>query len=553
MLIDPVGILRTHQREVRRKSTMTTKTSTTRMDGKMRTLDKIWENTQTEDEDKMMIDEKTKTGEKTMNDIMHNDKKKKNANDDKETQTKHNSYEFSVRIKIKADNIETAAQHHKQIMYRIAKETNHFKIYSQTNKMIGPDEMRQDSFEYHQVGKHTKFFIVVHGLETNIPYHQIKKNEQIFTSLKKYSCYMQKHLWPEKEWNIVTIGYLSGVSPKHQAKDIVKQTFKHTKNTELKYELGAKNIQVDINGTNTTTLVYEVRCKDTDVEEVCNYITTTGQDLEITLIKHKWKYTHHNVYVNGIRKQNDFIDKIRTVPIYGITNDVMNHLYSELTSKETILDVSATSKTREFGRWNVYTTMDKFETTTKWLENNLQDIYNECLKDMKSEETIPDHFVPEVKFNTNIKFGTSPDPHLEIATSSVHSYSSYPTNSWASVVKGYHNYKPKAQPTSHETSSISSISDFTKTLQTINDSIERICKRLDNIEDRLNQQDEFIQHMTQFEENTHAHMERLTDMLDKLEERTTRIAPRRLDHSFDIESNKRQDTRSSPRKGNTRV
>ena len=41
----------------------------------MRTLDKIWENTQTEDEDKMMIDKKTKTGDKTMNDIMHNDEK----------------------------------------------------------------------------------------------------------------------------------------------------------------------------------------------------------------------------------------------------------------------------------------------------------------------------------------------------------------------------------------------------------------------------------------------------------------------------------------------
>ena len=156
------------------------------------------------------------------------------------------------------------------------------------------------------------------------------------------------------------------------------------------------------------------------------------------------------------------------------------------------------------------------------------------------------------KFNTIIKFGTSKDPHLDVATSSVSSYGSTPANSWASVVGGYHSYNSKAPPTSHETSSISSISDFTKTLQTINDSIKRICKRLDNIEDRLNQQDEFIQHMKQFEEKTHVHMEKLTDILQKLEERTTRIAPHRLDHSFDIESNKWQDTRLSPRKGNPR-
>ena len=67
---------------------------------------------------------------------------------------------------------------------------------------------------------------------------------------------------------------------------------------------------------------------------------------------------------------------------------------------------------------------------------------------------------------------------------------------------------------------------------------------------RLDEQDKVLQQVEQFKTDTHSYMNKMASILQKLEEQTTRIAPRRLEESFDMtESNKQQDTRRSPCKG----
>ena len=273
--------------------------------------------------------------------------------------------------------------------------------------------------------------------------------------------------------------------------------------------------------------------------------------MNTTMIKHKWKYTNPDVYINGIRKQNEAVGSIQTIPVYGITNKAMKYIQDKIISKDEIIDISPAAKTAEYGRWNVYTTAETFEKTAKWLENNLQTLYNDHCTGRLAKTDVPEHFVPEVKFNNIMKFNApTPDNHIDIAATSVSRYSSSQANSWASVVSGYHNYSVQTKPTSTETSTISSDSHMTKMLQDIHKSIETICTRLDNIEARLDEHDQAIQRIQQFETDAQANMERLVQLIQKLEERTTRIIPRRLDHSFvTMESNKRQDTRSSPGKG----
>ena len=70
------------------------------------------------------------------------------------------------------------------------------------------------------------------------------------------------------------------------------------------------------------------------------------------------------------------------------------------------------------------------------------------------------------------------------------------------------------------------------------------------IEERLDKQDKAIKRVQQFEANVHSNMEKLTSIIQKLEDRINYIAPRWFDYSFDqMEPDKRQDTRSSPGKG----
>ena len=150
-----------------------------------------------------------------------------------------------------------------------------------------------------------------------------------------------------------------------------------------------------------------------------------------------------------------------------------------LLSIEHIINISLTAKTATCSRWNVYTTAAHFKSTTKWIQTNLKTIYMKHCNSSFPESIVPDHFVPEVKFNTTVDFQNQKhDPHLDNATSSVSGCSSSPANSWASVVSGYMGYLVPSKLTSHTPSSISSLNNFNKTLQDINKSIETICERI---------------------------------------------------------------------------
>ena len=545
----------------------------------MTTLDMLWKKgNKNHDKTTMANTEEKKQRKRTNNNpqtsknTQNSKTPSKSANDDNDNTmaTGNTHFEFAVRIKIKAEDKESAHKQHKRLMECMDQELEHFHLYSNTNELVKPTKLSREYYDYHEIGRKTKHFIVVHGIETDCPYHRIKQNEQIFESLKQNNCYIHKHSWPEKEWNIITVGFLSGASPKHQDQDIVKGQLASAATNVPKYELGAANIKINTGGATFNTFAYEVKCKGTDKETVCDYLTKMGQTNNITLLKHKWKYTNPNVYVNGIRKQNEFIQAIRTIPVYGITNKAMDCLYDTLVTNENILDISPTPKTKEYGRWNVYTTMKHFEATTNFLKTNLPDIYQNCCTGNVSPDEVPKHFVPEVKFNSPVIFQTTKDPHLDCATLSLTNYSSSQANSWASVVRGSNEYSVKSTPSSQATSSISSPSDFTKTIQDITNSITSICQRLDKIEAQLEEQSKAIQCLQKHEIDTNPNLtpaepsieqpiqydtsnistlDKLSNTISQLEERINAIPPRKLELQYDhMISNKRQDVKQTPTK-----
>ena len=75
--------------------------------------------------------------------------------------------------------------------------------------------------QYHKVGNQNKHFIVTHRLVINQQCHSLKGHMNIFKTLKDMNCYLQNHTWSMKEWDIVSAGFISGTSPKHQAKDTI--------------------------------------------------------------------------------------------------------------------------------------------------------------------------------------------------------------------------------------------------------------------------------------------------------------------------------------------
>ena len=574
MLIDPVGILRRHQREVRHPMTTMTNVSKQKKGTAMRTLDKIWDKLSQADNDVSMVDTETKTMNETTNHNMRNhEKKEKHANDDnngeiednddeemEETSTEKGTaqrqetndgqetpkepmlqvrFPITIRFKIKALTSKEAHQKHTSVLQAINSNMDYSDLYSKDNDKLEWDKIMESNFDYHETGNRNKFFIVVHRMVLNQKYYGLKSNENIFKALKANNCYIQNHMWSIKEWDIVNAGFISGASPKHQAKDTIQANLEKIKNPPKKYHLHATTVKSNIDGIDYSTYAYEIECNRKDLNEVTTYVAETCKEFDQTFLNYMWKYSHPMVFVNGIKKQNSLVNNIRTIPIYGIIPDAMNYLYPIIAQRANILDISSTSRTPSLGRWNVYTTSSKFEEETKWLQKNLQKLYED--KSKHDQGDVPTDFVPEVRFNTTITFASKQtDPLIDAAEKSLRSFShTIPgVKSWASVVGG-----------SNATSSFTAPSNYTTTIQNLNNAISNLSSRLDKIEEMMATQQKLVERAQQFEQESMNTMERLTAILLQLEQRTNHVEPRRLDRSFEqMEPRKRQDTRGTPTK-----
>ena len=177
----------------------------------------------------------------------------------------------------------------------------------------------------------------------------------------------------------------------------------------MKYNLHATTVNITVDGNKYSAFTYEIQCNWKDLKEVTNYIASTCKENNQTCAQYQSKYTNPNVFVNRIKKQNTFINKVRTIPIYGITLDAMSYLYKKLIKRENILDINTMSKMALLGRWNVYTNIQTFESEMKLLQGNILDTDNDTCKHNCAE--VLTNFKPKVTFNTTIIFPSLKQDH----------------------------------------------------------------------------------------------------------------------------------------------
>ena len=359
----------------------------------MGTLDRLWGTIPEETKDSKMMDMEDKTEEKLMNPSESKEKTTKQQTTVTTSTTTTTSttgvttmdttplFPMAVRFMFKANSIADASNKHIEILSTIAKNMKHCEVYSKSTEKVNLQKMDSSNFDYHKRGQ---MYIVVHRLILDVKYHEIKKTVEIFTCIKRNDCFIQEHVWTTKEWDILTIGFLSGISPKHQSKDLVKHKLELIEKSPLQYNLHATTLTGTRNATKYSTRVYEIQCRRQDAEDISKYIAHTSREYGQTFVKRKWKYTNPDVYVNALLKQIDFVNNIRTIPIYGVTSYAMQTLYNKMIAKKEILEIGSTSKTAELGRWNVYTKLTNFPSTrgevfVVVLQNGYNLIYTRCM------------------------------------------------------------------------------------------------------------------------------------------------------------------------------
>lgn len=508
----------------------------------MKTLEKIWEDQTQEDNERDEMEIEEETAEKSTKNSKNTTTDTETSNDDNiEIESNDETtplFPMSIRFKIMANDEKTARKKHITVLQAIKEEMQHFELYKTDNYKTNIENIQSEDFTFHPIGKKNKGYIVIHRIIIDKNYYNIKSHKNILQVLKETNSHIYHHMWTTSEWDIVNLGFISGASPKHQAKDTIPHKMNLAINTPVDFHLKANNIKITHQGNTTSTFAYELFCKRKEINEICDAFTKSSHFTGFTLIKQQWKYSNPTIYANGINKQNEFIKNISTIPIYGITTDGMSYIYSTIVSNKNVLEISRTGKTKDHGRWNVYTTKTNFHNTTKWLKDNLEEIYEDkCLLD---SDDVPPSFKPEVRFSTTITFDRKPDPMIAITEKALDKFFDDPnhTRSWASVASA--NTTP---------STITPNSNMTITIQQLTESIQKLCNRLDSIENTLNEHTTMIEKLQESNTEYKEHMDKLGTAILELEERASRITPRRLTDSYnDYAPNKRQDTRTSPSK-----
>ena len=304
-------------------------------------------------------------------------------------------FPMSLQFKITSTSKEEANKNHQDILRTIAIHTKHCEIYSTSGDRTNLKPNTLDDFEYHATTtKCQQFHTTIHRMVLDIKYHEIKKNKDILRTLQQQNCQLQLHDWRSKKWDIISIGYISGCSPKHQSKDTLRYKLELIDPNSPKYNLHATTLKMATGEREYHVLAYEIQCIRANYNEVCEYIAKTCKVLDQTFIKYQWKHSNQQTYNNGIKKQIHFVDSIRTIPVYGIHPLAMELLYDDLIKDMDILEINTTTKTTTHGRWNVHVTMENFEAQTRWFQNNIKELYNKQCNDIRGE--VPKEYVPEV-------------------------------------------------------------------------------------------------------------------------------------------------------------
>jgi outer membrane murein-binding lipoprotein Lpp len=128
----------------------------------------------------------------------------------------------------------------------------------------------------------------------------------------------------------------------------------------------------DINpedNTRISTKTDALECRQKDAKELKQLLEKTYQDG--TFMFFKVRHIKPEIFRSAIRKQNAFLARSRTVPIQGISEDVMFCLENDLLQITGVREVLRHKLTATKGRWSIMTNDQHFKDVTDLIKREL--------------------------------------------------------------------------------------------------------------------------------------------------------------------------------------
>jgi hypothetical protein len=227
--------------------------------------------------------------------------------------------------------------------------------------------------------RRTPMYVVHHRIRSNVSLGEIRKHYSVSDLLKRVNTKMTKHLWLEQETRIATLGFSINVDPTNFLKNEyeaymlgqISERTKKSKKSIPRFQCTFSS-PYDINpDTNAriSTKTYALECRQKDAQELKKLLEKTYLDGAFMFFK--VRHIKPELYRSAIRRQNAFLSTSRTVPLQGISEEIMFSLDNDLLQIAGVKHILRHKLTATKGRWSVMTTDSAFKHVIEVIKRDI--------------------------------------------------------------------------------------------------------------------------------------------------------------------------------------
>ena len=354
---------------------------------------------------------------------------KNDLDDDISTTTTHNNNrtieptgeekEYVVRFVFtpKKENHSDVAKTHFALLKNIQEIYTTIRIFDNNGDVILDfNKMKSyDAYLRHFKLKHSKsnpkknrqqMYLCFHRIISDVPISQIKRNATVFELLNKVNARMTTHMWSEDETDIAVLGFMVKIDPSNH----LKEEFESAVRSKIHIKTGRsyKNIPRfqcgyttpyvrHDDGTSDRTKSYDIQCRRKDAKDLIAILQETYKK-DPTFMFHRARHTNLQIYINAVRRQNNYLSKTRIVPIKGIHEEIMFYLTHELEGIQGVEKILKHKQTNTEGRWSIVTDDHNFRTVTDTIATNIASWNNFYLQENQDIMLPKDYPTPDLAF-----------------------------------------------------------------------------------------------------------------------------------------------------------
>jgi hypothetical protein len=278
-------------------------------------------------------------------------------------------------------------------------------------------------------GRPSRHF-VVHRIRTTLSLSTIRNERHVLQALQENDVFMKRHYFQEDEWNTVNLGFMLYFDPSKHPRDDAKERVLNMALEEGcygdgkgdKFQLVPGTPYLYVSGRRFPTQAYTVVCLREHASDVDTMLKDTYRKTS-HYVKFRLRNKNAQAFGRALQAQNHYLATLRTIPIVGLSTEMMQDLEDKFLTIEGIGDIARCNQTETIGRWNILTNEDNFHDVLKTIKQNLQSWLDETFQGIYDR---PDEF-PEIRVTARVADDDSSVGDCSYLSTSAISYGSFET------------------------------------------------------------------------------------------------------------------------------